>query len=394
MISVPERSSADNTQPSNAITKTPSVRLHRCHTVQDGHSFAEDRLYNSLWNHREARNESDDSKLVTIGWDRMAHAAGMTPRNAKQNCLRLIEKLAAEKILPHNSDQAIGTTYRIYSYKAIVRRRREAGMEWVIRNRGGVAFTAAPHKPAGAPVSLESPATKDTVSPEPPSSRDTVPSEATAPVSLEATAPLSSEAPPLSQVPVREEGTTPSSCIPPAADLSPQTPPRPVVDTFLQITGHSDDDAVHRIVSACKKLAPDVTVEEIINRMAHQGVRISEINQRAESGGKISGRIANPVGFLISEVPKCFAPESLAAFREKFRKELEQANCYNQQRRQHHLDQMAQLRQVLNDPDASDYERECARETLDMEQVQIRILADPRSSAGQIQMARAFLCQD
>jgi len=41
-------------------------------------AFAEDRLYNALWNYRNARNDGD-CRLVTVGWDLMAQLSGMTP---------------------------------------------------------------------------------------------------------------------------------------------------------------------------------------------------------------------------------------------------------------------------------------------------------------------------
>jgi hypothetical protein len=82
-------------------SKATVPRVYRCATVQDGHSFAEDRLYNALWNYRNAYSAGDDCRLITVGWDRMAQLAGMTPNNARQNCFRLIEKLALEKVQSH-----------------------------------------------------------------------------------------------------------------------------------------------------------------------------------------------------------------------------------------------------------------------------------------------------
>jgi hypothetical protein len=64
----------------------------------------------------------------------------MTPNNVRRNCFGLIQKLALEKVQSHNSEQRIGATYKVYSYAAIIRRRTEAGMKWVIHNRGGVTF--------------------------------------------------------------------------------------------------------------------------------------------------------------------------------------------------------------------------------------------------------------
>jgi hypothetical protein len=60
----------------------------------------------------------------------------MTPKNCKINTQRLIRKLALEVLSPYNTPESIGTTYRVYSDSAILQRRRDAGLEWVVRSRG------------------------------------------------------------------------------------------------------------------------------------------------------------------------------------------------------------------------------------------------------------------
>lgn len=66
----------------------------------------------------------------------MSQLCRMTPKNCKINTQRLIRKLALEVLSPYNTPESIGTTYRVFSEEAIVRRRRGAGLEWVIRSRG------------------------------------------------------------------------------------------------------------------------------------------------------------------------------------------------------------------------------------------------------------------
>jgi hypothetical protein len=71
-----------------------------------------------------------------IGWRGMSQLCRMTPKNCKINTQRLIRKLALEVLSPYNTPESIGTTYRIFPSEAIVRRRRAAGLEWVVRSRG------------------------------------------------------------------------------------------------------------------------------------------------------------------------------------------------------------------------------------------------------------------
>jgi hypothetical protein len=123
--------------PAKTVIRHPGgAKLHYCLTARDGHSLAEENLYQSLWNSAAAREETPETRLITIGWDVMAALARTTPRLARENCFRLIEKLALERVAPPDPDRRIGTTYRVYSAQAVLARRRRAGKNWVVRNRG------------------------------------------------------------------------------------------------------------------------------------------------------------------------------------------------------------------------------------------------------------------
>jgi hypothetical protein len=114
-------------------------KVHRCFTVQDGHSAGENQLYSALWRSAVADvtvPNDPDTKRVTMGWDRMAHKAGMSDKAAKRNLRLLIGKLAVELIASENSATRTGRTYRVYSYAAILQRRIAAGMVCVIRDKG------------------------------------------------------------------------------------------------------------------------------------------------------------------------------------------------------------------------------------------------------------------
>jgi hypothetical protein len=91
-------------------------------------------LYQALWNAAAAGPAG--SRTIVIGWRGMSQLCRMTPKNCKINTQRLIRKLALEVLSPYNTPESIGTTYRIFPSEAILRRRREAGLEWVIRSRG------------------------------------------------------------------------------------------------------------------------------------------------------------------------------------------------------------------------------------------------------------------
>jgi hypothetical protein len=147
------------------VLKTPAslnapLKIYHCRSVQEGHSFAEDRVYNILWNAQQTRPETHQTRLVTIGYRTIARLAAMTPRNAKENCRRLVQKLSLEPAAAYDSARSLAITYRIFAYDEILRKRRETGLEWVVRNRGGVTFvdpaTGLPLSSQG-PASLEGP---------------------------------------------------------------------------------------------------------------------------------------------------------------------------------------------------------------------------------------------
>jgi hypothetical protein len=110
------------------------LRIRKCQATHDGHSLGEEVLYQALW--KAASAESADTRTIVIGWRGMSQLCRMTPKNCKINTQRLIRKLALEVLSPYNTPESIGTTYRIFSNEAILRRRREAGLEWVVRSRG------------------------------------------------------------------------------------------------------------------------------------------------------------------------------------------------------------------------------------------------------------------
>ena len=204
--------------------------LRRAVLAQDGHSAGEEILYQALWNSRYARQDSKETKLVSMGWKAMSKLARLTPRNTKRNCQSLIAKLALEQLSDENSRESIGRTYRLFSYKAILERRRAAGLEWVMRSRG-VVFAGAPPPPA----------------PEPPVR---IVAGRTAQRRFETVAagkPEPGDAPVVERDPGAERDTGVQSAIPPT-----------VVAALREYLPGVDDESVLALVSACAILCASV----------------------------------------------------------------------------------------------------------------------------------------
>jgi hypothetical protein len=287
--------------------------VRRAVLAQDGHSSGEEMLYQSLWNCRYTRQESKETRLVTIGWKAMAKLARLTPRNTRRNCQALIEKLAVEQLSEENSRESIGRTYRLFSYKVILERRRAAGMEWVTRSRG-VVFVPAPVKAAGAPAAALNPQR-----------------------SLELAV-----APDAKRVPGAERDTG-----------SPAGLPDSVVRTLREYLPDVDDASAAALMEACRQNAPDASDEEI-----NYFVRIkADLMQRM-------GTVKSPMGFLKTSVPRCFEGESFRQFREAESKRREAAALREAAQEEEVRRFQEEQRAILENPKSTEEERKFARNYL------------------------------
>jgi hypothetical protein len=297
-----------DTRPPPVAPSPTAKRFHvrRAVLAQDGHSSGEEVLYQSLWNSRYTRQESKETRLVTIGWKAMSKLARLTPRNTRRNCEALIEKLAIEQLSDENSRESIGRTYRLYSYKAILERRRAAGMEWVTRTRG-VTFVPAPPSAAGESAPLYA---KKAPGPEttPDTERDPGPK--------------------------RDTGAN-------------------IIKTLRDYLPDIDDPSILELIEACRQKAPDASEEEI-----DHFVRIkADLMQRM-------GTVKSPMGFLKTSVPRCFEGESFRQFRHAETKRRE-ATALREAAQEEELRRFQdEQRAILNDPKSSEEDRRFARNYL------------------------------
>ena len=94
-------------------------------------------MYITLWDAGEPY--SPEARIVTMGFGAMSRIVRLSLNNCRLNIRSLIRKLAVEEWKAAECERKIGKTYLIYNTNAILRRRKSAGLEWVIRTRG-VAF--------------------------------------------------------------------------------------------------------------------------------------------------------------------------------------------------------------------------------------------------------------
>ena len=106
------------------------------------------------------------------------------------------------------------------------------------------------------------------------------------------------------------------------------------------------------ILANCRRYAPDATIEEITHFIREKG-KVTR-----------SGKIANPLAFLIVYVPKCFAGDSLAAYRREAQRIHEQEQFLARELEAQMTQEKAVQQAVLNDPLASEEDKRWARRFL------------------------------
>jgi hypothetical protein len=316
--------------PSSVPIIRPPRKVRRAVKVQDAHSSGEQALYQALWN--AGVLETSDTRLIRIGYGGMQSLCGLDKSNCKDNILSLIKKLAIEVMSGFDIRRNEGNTYRVFSYGMILKRRKAAGMEWVIRSRG-VQFVSQP--PMGKePIGDQQLPIGDM----PPGPLGDSPTGA------------------MGETPTGPMGKTPIASRK-GKELQETDPSSSLIWDALQ--PHCkviDDDALRQLVARCRTAAPDCTEEEI----AHF------TKTKAEYASARPSTVHNLMGFLQTAVPRCFEG---APFR-KFRAEQARRREAEQQRRTEveaeTTRMLAEQRAILADANASEEDKRFARRILDI----------------------------
>jgi hypothetical protein len=149
--SVADTGSVPATDPGPGLLKSITARYQKpkprqALRVEDGHSHIEQHVYEVLWQTASPYNEQ--ARMITIGFGMMSSLMRLSLNNCRLNVRSLIRKLAIEELREELCQQGVGKTYLIYAPDAILQRRHQAGLGWVIRTRG-VAFV---HPTTGKPI--------------------------------------------------------------------------------------------------------------------------------------------------------------------------------------------------------------------------------------------------
>jgi hypothetical protein len=223
------------------------------------------------------------SKSCTKGYRQLAAETYLDKDTVRDLISEFKDKGIARETSTYDPDTRSAKTYEVLSYKAILQIWRDVGIVFVTTGRKRPLFCTA----QGELLTIV-----PTVGTEP-----TVPRRTGGRSDRPTVGPLISALPGRSEVVQGDRQQ--------AAE---------VIQALQQITGNPvDQEAADRLIRNCSIEAPDCTIEEIVEFAWSKAFLCR------------SGKIENPIGFLITQVPKHFQREALRAYRENKRKELEAA---------------------------------------------------------------------
>jgi hypothetical protein len=273
-------------QPAIPFSTARKPVIRQATLVQDGHSFGEQAVYQALWDN--ASPFDSDSRVISIGYRTLSGICHLTVNNCKANLLALSRKLAIKELTSHSPSQA--KTYQIRNYNAILRLRRQAGLTHYVKTRGvtfvdpntGSDITGIPE--SGTPLSIGArlPGIPESGTPEP----------------ITGTPDSGGSGIPVAATPSIDNYSRQF----PASSSSPL--PTPSLRSALEdIAPTADDDAIARLLYACFSRCPEATEEDV-----RDGVCLKSLHIR-------QGRVQNPLGFLLTAVPKLLEGEGLHRLR-------------------------------------------------------------------------------
>jgi hypothetical protein len=258
----------------------------------------------------------------------------MAKKNVRQNISRLFEKLALEILEDFETINSQARLYRVYSYKQILERRRAAGMEYVLRNKGVVFCNQDGTELVSSPAYVSPPGGRTSIKPAPPKKRR-----------------VSATPEP------RRYPQTPSSA--PIIEPTANADLREVAQALNRYWA-VDEAAAVQLLRDCRKVRPDARADEIV-------FFIEEKLALARN----SRTITNPTGFILATVPQCFIGSTF----EEFRRRMERHAALAAEEAERKLQQDAEMtawilkdrdryEAIVNDPSKTEKERDAAEKRL------------------------------
>jgi hypothetical protein len=294
-------------------------RVRRAIRAQDGHSATEQGIYDLLW--RYGHPETEDTKILTIGYGRLSEALRKDRTNIRNNVQNLIDKFAIEVVRAGTAKEP--TAYRVFSFRKILEARRAHGLEW-FQHRGPGVFFVQPllDLPIGELPIGEYFFGDNSPTGKLPGGECDLPIGETPTPFIEKNGLL-------------EEGNRPAAGAPPK-----------LVQAFREAVGYVDDDLVRRTILKCREIEPTATEEEIAHFIRLTGRMV--IRDRS---------VDNPGAVMPHRVALSFRGESFRQYRQAWARE-------QALRQQEQESQICEARAVTDNPNSTEMERDWARMVL------------------------------
>ncbi len=262
-------------------------KVRRAVLAQDGHSLGEEAIYQVLW--RGGRPENSDpncSRTIRIGAADIGYKVNMAKKNVRQNISRLFEKLALEIMEEFETMSSQARLYRVYSYKQILDRRRAAGLEFILRNKGVVFCTRDGEEIVSSPAYAVTPGDETSIRPAPPKRRR----------QAAATSQNSSVA----RMPTAQAESHVTS-----EDSDLQT-----ISQALNRYWPVDQAAATQLIRDCRRVRADARAEEIAF-FVREKLELARQNRN----------ITNPTGLILATVPQSFVGSTFLEFRKRMERQ-------------------------------------------------------------------------
>lgn len=278
-------------------------KVRRAILAQDGHSLGEEAIYQIMW--RGGRPESGDpnsSRTIRIGAADIGYKVNMAKKNVRQNVSRLFEKLAIEILEDFETMSSQARLYKVYSYKQILDRRRAAGLEYVLRNKGVVFCTPSGEEIVSSPAYGPTPGDETSIRPAAPKRRR--PSLPSSVVQF-------------------QQPITPA----PSTGEDSESEELQIVSQALNRYWPVDEPAAVQLLRNCRRVRADARPEEIAFFVREK----LELTRQTRN-------ITNPTGLILATVPQSFIGSTFEEFRKRMERQAALAAEEKQRKEQQHAE--------------------------------------------------------
>jgi predicted transcriptional regulator len=308
-------------------------RVRRIRIAQDVVNSAEEAVYNTLWNTKtaqDAASSGDSARIVQAGYDYLMKRTRLSKKTIQRVIDRLIHKdfIAIEK--PADIYRRIPTVYRVFDYRAILAHHLRKGRTHVAKIGPGFTYARPIDDPRHTTVETLNMATVGSINMSTVRSADLSTGGTETPV----TGANKNQSTVVQQT-TRYidknllEKPTSASTMPLSSEATTTTAPAELISGLQQLVDFVDTEAATLLWNECRFRVPDCRADEVL------------YFAQGKASVCAGGRIKNPVGFLLTTVPKCFEGPAFANFRrEEQRKAEEERN-----RRQSEEERLRQIQE-------------------------------------------------